>query len=404
MASRAYFKGDFMGFTFGGKHSSNMGIVRTSDGSRYNSELLPSFNDVTVAVPGGDGTYYFGSYYQQKVFSVPFATDELTESEFRELRRWFGDKGIHQLIFDEAPYKAYSAKIAAVPNFNYICFDEVAPMERSVGVQRIYKGEGTIQFVCYYPFARSVNKYLSEYDGYDTFRYFLTSDTEKQDGKTYYIKNEDEEYVEFTGQVFVEGQKYYERKRVPFEWAAASGMKDLQGEYDSDGSSGQVTLYNPGDLEADIKLRIKIAATTNNFQRFIYLNGVEKLHFGPITAQGYDEQIEINSSTHLVEGYGPTSFVETTDTERVSGKFYYYIPENQSKKIRYDGNLENGVTYYEGRDYAFSGNLYNKFIDRGNFFKIPISTEQVPDFVISCKNQNSDKIAITNIEYDYLYY
>jgi hypothetical protein len=63
-------KGDFIGFTFNGRHSSELGIIRTSDGSRYNSELLPSFNDNTVAVPGGDGTYYFGSYYNQKSFSI----------------------------------------------------------------------------------------------------------------------------------------------------------------------------------------------------------------------------------------------------------------------------------------------------------------------------------------------
>ncbi|MBQ6628104.1 MAG: hypothetical protein IJH65_04730 [Methanobrevibacter sp.] len=62
--------GDFIGFTFKGVHSSELGIIRTSDGSRYNSELLPSFNDNTVAVPGGDGTYYFGSYYNQKIFPI----------------------------------------------------------------------------------------------------------------------------------------------------------------------------------------------------------------------------------------------------------------------------------------------------------------------------------------------
>lgn len=366
MASRAYFKGDFMGFTFDGKHSSDMGIVRTSDGSRYNSELLPSFNDVTVAVPGGDGTYYFGSYYQQKVFSVPFATDELTESEFRELRKWFGDKGIHQLIFDEAPYKAYSAKIAAVPNFNYICFDEVAPMERSAGVQRIYKGEGTIQFVCYYPFARSVNKYLSEYDGYDTFRYFLTSDTEKQDGKTYYIKNEDEEYVEFTGQAFVEGQKYYERKRVPFEWAAASGMlhtgetRSGSGEYldrvysRGSGENNVIFVRNQGDLDTDFLLYCQ-ATSQSPFTIHFYQNGVGELTNYKMTFKDIPEgtYFRINSKANLVE---------VTD--------------------------ENGNP---------TGGLLNKYITAGNFFKIPANSSTY--FYFSTGNN-----IMKNIEYDYLYY
>jgi hypothetical protein len=33
---------DFIGFTFNGKHSSELGIVRTSDGSRFNENLLPT--------------------------------------------------------------------------------------------------------------------------------------------------------------------------------------------------------------------------------------------------------------------------------------------------------------------------------------------------------------------------
>jgi hypothetical protein len=53
MSVRAEFKGDYMGFSFGiGEkdangnekliHSSELGIVRTSDGSRFNENLLPT--------------------------------------------------------------------------------------------------------------------------------------------------------------------------------------------------------------------------------------------------------------------------------------------------------------------------------------------------------------------------
>jgi hypothetical protein len=60
------FSGSFLGFTYNGKHSSELGIVRVSDGSRFNENLLPTIQDKTVPVPGGDGTYYFGSYYTQR--------------------------------------------------------------------------------------------------------------------------------------------------------------------------------------------------------------------------------------------------------------------------------------------------------------------------------------------------
>jgi hypothetical protein len=36
------FKGDYLGFTYNKRHSSTLGIVRTSDGSRFNENLLPT--------------------------------------------------------------------------------------------------------------------------------------------------------------------------------------------------------------------------------------------------------------------------------------------------------------------------------------------------------------------------
>ena len=57
------FRGDYLGFTYNGFHSSDLGIVRVSDGSRYSENLLPSFQDKTVTVPGKDETYYFGSFF-----------------------------------------------------------------------------------------------------------------------------------------------------------------------------------------------------------------------------------------------------------------------------------------------------------------------------------------------------
>ena len=65
--------GDFIGFSFDGVHSSDLGVLRVSDGSRYNEYLLPTSQDVTVQVPGGDGTYYFGSYYTSRPFSISIA-------------------------------------------------------------------------------------------------------------------------------------------------------------------------------------------------------------------------------------------------------------------------------------------------------------------------------------------
>ena len=67
-------KGDFIGFSFDGNHSSDLGIVRTSNGSRYDDNLLPTSQDQTAAVPGGDGTYYWDTSHTQKPFNIPIAS------------------------------------------------------------------------------------------------------------------------------------------------------------------------------------------------------------------------------------------------------------------------------------------------------------------------------------------
>lgn len=188
---------DFCGFTFSGYHSSSLGFIRVSNGNRYNEILLPTYQDKTVPVPGGDGTYFFESYYTQKPHSINIAFDNMSEAQFRQLRQVFSAKRIGPLIFDERPFKAYTAKVAAPPQLNFICFDDDQG-------NRVYKGEGTLQFVSYYPYARSVYKYLNQY-----------TDENKS------------------------------------EWAAASGMLAEQGSYDGDGSP--ILLYNPGDLPTDFK-------------------------------------------------------------------------------------------------------------------------------------------------------
>lgn len=144
-AIRDDFQGDFLGFTFNGRHSSEFGLVRTSSSNRYDRQILPNMQDKTVQVPDGDGTYYFGSYYTQKPFSIPVAFDSMSQEQYDAFGSWLGDRGVHELIFDEADYKEYRAKCTGTPNLKFLCF------ETEQG--DVYKGEGTITFTAYFPFA-----------------------------------------------------------------------------------------------------------------------------------------------------------------------------------------------------------------------------------------------------------
>ena len=266
---------DYIGFTFNGVHSDTLGIKRTSEGSRFNENLLPTIQDKTVQVPGGDGMYHFGSYYTQRQFNISYAFDALTEEQLAEIKRVFGDKKIHELIFDEMPYKVYQAKVTGSASIKHIPFAEGE-------TNRIYKGEGSIQFTAYDPYARSVKKFLNQYNN----------------------TNKD-------------------------EWKIASGMLESGTGYDSL-SGNTIKLYNPGVKETDFVLTFK------------FINGVipdgginlganAQLNFKQMASKEGDDQIKINTKLNLIEGY---------KNGKKSGQIYnQYITNGTFFKIPVSDNL-----------------------------------------------------------------
>ena len=194
------FQGPFLGFTYNGRHSSELGIVRINTGNRAEMPLSPSFKDSTAEVPGGKGLYYFNTQIQQRQFTINFAYDDLTEEDVRELREWLNPLEQGELIFDEEPYKAYTVKPNTQPKLSYLVFNKEITTEtfklyepstvKSSG--RVYKGEGAIGLTAYYPYAKAPYKTIEDYSVY--------KDIEKK---------------EFS---------HYRGYGHPDEWAIASGM------------------------------------------------------------------------------------------------------------------------------------------------------------------------------------
>ena len=145
---------DYIGFSFNGKHSSDFNIVRTSGGSRFTESLLPTVQDKTVAVPGGDGAYLFGTHYTQRPRQISFAYDNLTETKLAEMIKWLEANQVGELILDEWPHKAWDAKVSASPTINFIPFD-IEEWEEEADHVRRYKGEGTVTFTAYQPYAHN---------------------------------------------------------------------------------------------------------------------------------------------------------------------------------------------------------------------------------------------------------
>lgn len=304
-------KGDFIGFTFNGVHSSELGIIRTSNGSRFNANLLPVYSDKTAQVPGEDGTYYFGTNFTQGVIDIPFAFDSLTEQQIRRLKQILFVRTLCPFIYDESPYKVYNVKISGNPTINYICFEENG--------ERIYKGEGSVSFVCYSGFAVSRYKYLEDYN-----------------------KTNIPEWDTDEGNLD--------------EWIQSSGIKSKLG-LDTY-SNGTINLYNPGDKETDFKLIIDTTTITDDtFQIYIDGDNSSQLNIDFISSELQNEDfICIDTKIELIYGCDI-----------------------------------NGTS---------NGNIYNKMIKNGNFFKINNQLTNTTLAVVGLTGADNTKVFI---KYNYLY-
>ena len=334
--------GDFTGFTFGGVKSSDLGIIRVSGGDRYEEQLSSEIKDRTVEVPGMDGEYYFGSDYGTRVFDLELAFDSLTEVQFRKLRKVFSTKDNKSLIFDERPYKKYIAKLESPIELSYICFDEpyrttdeerdgIRVVDRSEmtttqeidgeevevteivitrekvtpyivdhsRTQRIYKGEGKISLICYFPFAKSAFKVLPE------------------------------------------GSE---------DWASSSGILTEEDYADFDVySTGTIKIYNAGDVETGFRLYIPSAALGNQigltYQPSLVASEEDKyLLINSITLKEDDIGVLVDTNSQLIIGVSEFGYDTSGNaTYKTSGNIY-----NEYVEAGYFFKLEPSISKYDG--------------------------------------------------------
>lgn len=374
---------DFTGFTFviNGEeyYSADLGITRVSDGDRYNENLQPEIEDLTADVVGRDGKYYFNSRYSQKEIEIKIAYDNLTEDQFRLLRRVFGHKDIGELYFDERPYKKYLVKLASPIQLSYICFEEKDYTWEKVIVdyepiteepiyakgvtgedyeqkvyngktRSIYKGEGTITFITYYPFAKSRFKCLN---------------SEQQDS----------------------------------DWAVSSGIlsEEIYDDIAHDGAhaydsyiseSGIIYIYNAGDIETGVRIYCPFYNHTRS-EEYIdeyspdYRYENMTITYYPLLISSEDELRAINIQ-NVERQEKDAGFLIDTNTGLIYGVQYYRLTQQGEEQI---------IT---------SGTLYNRFMKAGTFFKL------IPNEFVS----DESKITIIGapaadkeirIFYDYLY-
>ena len=304
-----FLKGDFIGFTFDGIHSSELGIVRVSGGDRYEEALVPSLSLKTTNVPGGDGSYYFGTSYTQRNINLQIAFDSLTQQQFMRLISVFGTKKISTLIFDENPYKVYNVKISSEPKLNYICFDE--------DNKRVYKGEGNINLVSLSPYAYSRYKYREDYT--------LENIPEWRGNDTFDFINLD-------------------------EWIDASGIRTKMyngEEYDKyDINTGKIHLWNGGQLPTNFNLYIPFPEGSNIIAGCTIVLGNEKIVLKEITKQKEDAKIRINTKTNLIEGVDKNNKVTgSIYNQYIEKGDFFTIPVGESTLKTEGGIPEEEIEY-----------------------------------------------------------
>ena len=333
--------GDFLGFTFGDKKSADLGITRVSGGDRYDEELHPEIKDRTAEVPGLNGQYYFGSDFGTRPFDLEIAYDHLTEQQFRELKRVFGTKDIKKLVFDERPYKYYMVKIGSPIELSYICFDEpkkvvgaqrdgvrrttrieeepvideetqepvideetgepitqtvvyrdleqVTPYETQEGTERIYKGEGKISFIAYFPFAKSAYKQIP-------------------------LEEQESDWAVSSGMFFEPAHNEQE------------SAEPTEADIIDKNQNGIIKVYNAGDIETGFRLYLPAeacnAATTLTY-KFNNIDVTAQLALKPITLQSGDIGVIIDTNNNLVVGVTEFASVQGMNVQyTTSGHLY----------------------------------------------------------------------------------
>lgn len=278
---------DFLAFSFNGKHSyDDFKLYRTIDGDRYNVDLSPQMNDKTAENTGGDGMYFFNTNHKQKVFNISFAFEEMSETQLRQMKRWLDGKTLGDLWFEEEPYKVYTAKVTGTPTIKYI------PFETNVNT-RVYRGEGSVQFTAYWPYAHTPDK------------------------------------VEASGGTKTNGKIFssYSGFRNKNQWAAASGLTS---------TTGSCTGENPGDLPAPFVFS-KSSTTAKN--------SVIKVGDLKITLNDIVYKLKWDSKTGIVSGTDSTGDENKRAPVPFSGNSLGGIPVGNSITWGVQGGTSPNYTY-----------------------------------------------------------
>ncbi len=288
----------YLTFVFDGIDSTQIGVVSVSDGSTYDTPILPAFTDNSLEVDGYDGRYYFNTRITQKDFTYNCFIDNLSAFQFDQLKSWIRPKKIGKLIRPEEPYRYYWVKVSSVDNLGNI------PLTHPDTGGVSYTGNFSVTFTT-----------IGQSCGYGMFYY--------QDDLKYY---EYRDIFDGTQDYYYDTGLLYKEEMLPLHVTRTAGTWDPQ-------------IYNPGTYRSKIRLQITPSADI--------ASGVITLTNETIGDVGIVNLNNLKKGDNLVIDWGNNTYTlnDNVDyTENVYGDIMYLQPRNYVEKldnasIANDGNV-----------------------------------------------------------------
>lgn len=288
----------YLTFVFDGIDSTQIGVVSVSDGSTYDTPILPVFTDNSLEVDGYDGRYYFNTRITQKDFTYNCFIDNLSAFQFDQLKSWIRPKKIGKLIRPEEPYRYYWVKVSSVDNLGNI------PLTHPDTGGVSYTGNFSVTFTT-----------IGQSCGYGMFYY--------QDDLKYY---EYRDIFDGTQDYYYDTGLLYKEEMLPLHVTRTTGTWDPQ-------------IYNPGTYRSKIRLQITPSADI--------ASGVITLTNETIGDVGIVNLVNLKKGDLLVIDWGNNTYTLNDNidyTENVHGDIMYLQPRNYVEKldnasIANDGNV-----------------------------------------------------------------
>ena len=288
----------YLTFVFDGIDSTQIGVVSVSDGSTYDTPILPTFTDNSLEVDGYDGRYYFNTRIIQKDFTYNCFIDNLSAFQFDQLKSWIRPKKIGKLIRPEEPYRYYWVKVSSVDNLGNI------PLTHPDTGGVSYTGNFSVTFTT-----------IGQSCGYGMFYY--------QDDLKYY---EYRDIFDGTQDYYYDTGLLYKEEMLPLHVTRTVGTWDPQ-------------IYNPGTYRSKIRLQIIPSADI--------ASGVITLTNETIGDVGIVNLVNLKKGDLLVIDWGNNTYTLNDNidyTENVHGDIMYLQPRNYVEKldnasIANDGNV-----------------------------------------------------------------